>query len=715
MYIAPNHYLSAYRNLKRTSLSHSTCKLVIFVSCLDVDSLCAAKMLSVLFKKELVQYQLLPVVGYKDLKSHYERLDSDVANVILIGCGAMLDVENFLNINPEELLDASASGTVRDVDNLDLEKREAEFTRKIYIIDGNRPWNLDNLFGSDVVVCLDDGYVDGHLQEEKKAYEALVAEEDESDSDPSNDDEDDEDEVPETDEEDVDTDEDEPAEESAENNSDNSDGSILRKRKLQERSSKQLKKQRRQRKSASEDIIQAYYNQGSTVGTSNTITVYALLTAIGETNLESLWIAIIGTSSLDSHYPEIYDKLQPLLKEEVMRLNPRHESSNKKRADQTMLRIERDYHLFLLRHWTLYDSFFYSSHVNSKLNLWTDDGKKRLHKLFAKMGVSLAVAQQKWLYMDIKVKRQLPIIFRRYLPIYGLEGIVREGFVKTYGYSGQLSAMECVEALSALLELDEKFIQDSSKINEEDNRLIDSEEERIRRRMQRKESSWLKNFWSSWDALNINKSLAPTNNSSISGTNTAAHSSFDKLKGSDLLFKGLDYAKNLQQVTFRTGMSLLERKMIKNLKLYRLCVLNDGAVPDLEIFINPLILSKLGSWLIENLAELDFINGTNSLKPLVVASLDSASDTYLVIGMAPRYPRGMSASEKAKLLQEQDNERITADSMTTRLNKFSVAFSQLSQTSGAKVRVDSFDSSVIEIRKDDLPPFLEKLTLSGLI
>ncbi|KAI5967419.1 CDC45 [Candida margitis] len=696
MYITPNQYFSAYRDLKRTSLSHSTCKLVIFVSCLDVDSLCAAKMFSLLLKKELIQYQLLPVVGYKDLKSHYDRLDGDVTNVVLIGCGAMLDIENFLEVNPEELLDNNADQPEDDQDLNDV--RANQFKRKIYVIDGHRPWNLDNLFGSEVVVCFDDGYVDGTLSEEKKAYEVLILEdEEENESGPESDSSDDE-----LEEE---TDVDVPSEGELVISSQDSEDTVARKGKLQDRYSKQLKKQRRQKKSLNEDRLQKYYNQGSTISTANTITVYALLTAIGETNLESLWIAIIGTSSLDSHYPEIYDKLQPLLKEEVMRLNPEHENT-KKKADQTILRVERDYHLFLLRHWTLYDSFFYSSHVNSKLNLWTDEGKKRLHKLFAKMGVSLAVAQQKWLYMDTKVKRQLPIIFRRYLPIYGLEGIVREGFIKTYGYTGSLSAMECVEALSALLELDEKFIQEATKLNEEDNKTLDNEEDKIRRRMERKESSWLNNFWSSWDALNVTKSLK---------TSSSQSSPFAKLKGSELLFRGLEYAKQLQQITFRTGMSLLERKMIKNLKLYRLCVLNDGAVPDLEIFINPLMLSKLGSWLIENLAELDFINGNHSLKPLVVASLDVSSDTYLVIGLAPRYPRGMSNSEKAKLLQEQSNDKITAESMTTHLNTFSVAFQQLSNTSGAKVRVDSFDSSIIEIRKDDLAPFLEKLTLSGLI
>jgi len=615
---------------------------------------------------------------------------------MLIGCGAMLDIESFLEVNPEELLDNDAEQQEDDQDLNDV--KQNQFKRKIYVIDGHRPWNLDNLFGSEVVVCFDDGYVDGTLLEEKKAYEILILEGDEEDSGSES-------ELDSAEEVEEETDVDLPSESELAISSQDSEDTISRKRKLQERHSRQLEKLKKQKRSLNEDKLQTYYNQGSTISTANTITVYALLTAIGETNLESLWIAIIGTSSLDSHYPEIYDKLQPLLKEEVMRLNPEHENT-KKKADQSILRVERDYHLFLLRHWTLYDSFFYSSHVNSKLNLWTDEGKKRLHKLFAKMGVSLAVAQQKWLYMDTKVKRQLPIIFRRYLPIYGLEGIVREGFIKTYGYTGLLSAMECVEALSALLEFDEKFIQESAKRNEEDDKTLDNEDDKIRKRMERKESSWLNNFWSSWDALNVTKSLK---------TSATQSSPFAKLKGSELLFRGLEYAKQLQQITFRTGMSLLERKMIKNLKLYRLCVLNDGAVPDLEIFINPLMLSKLGSWLIENLAELDFINGNHSLKPLVVASLDVSSDTYLVIGLAPRYPRGMSNSEKAKLLQEQSNDKITAESMTTHLNTFSVAFQQLSNTSGAKVRVDSFDSSIIEIRKDDLAPFLEKLTLSGLI
>lgn len=737
MYVFPSHFAKAYHEIKRTSLSHSTCKLIIFVSCLDIDSLCSAKILSNIFKKELIQYQLIPVVGYSDLKLHFQKLDYDITNVILIGCGAMLDVETFLEIDAQEyMIDKPGSDSLVNDKIMDQIQR---LRRKVFIIDGHRPWNLDNVFGSSTVICLDDGFIDANLEGERTAYEKLIDYEE-------GDEEGEEGESEESEESEEEEDEEDENEENEEEENPSDEETITRKRKRQEKSAKSLRKQRRKEINTYEDIIETYYSQGTTITTSTTGTIYALLSSIGETSIENLWLSIIGTSSLDNHYPEVYDKFQPLFKDEVIRLNPSNHTSEKT-ADSTVLTIDKDYHLFLLRHWTLYNSFFYSSHVNSKLNLWTEDGKKRLHKLFAKMGVSLAIAQQKWLYMDISVKRKLPSIFNKYLPLYGLEGIVREGFIRTFGFTGQLSAMECVESLTALLESDKRIFYDNDDdsnggINnggisngngepepEEEGEV--EEQERINSTISKREKIWVNNFWSSWDALNMNVVNTKTNNSS-------SVSSFKKSKGLDLLLQGLESAKKIQQIVFRTGTSLLERKLIKNLRLYRLCVLNDGSIPNLNIFNNPLILSKLGNWLLENITELEFMNNSNTLKPLVVASLDITSDTYLVIGLAPKYPRGMNNSAKAKLFQQkkkhqqeeeeeekqeekQDTESTSPSNgdsqatITTRLNTFSVAFQQVANMSGAKVRIDSFDSSVIEIRKDDLSPFLEKLTLSGLV
>lgn len=708
MYITPPQYALTFLEIRRNSLSHSTCKLIIFVSCLNVDAICSAKIFSLILRKELIQYQLIPVVGYSDLKANYLKIDYDVTNVILIGCGALLDIENFLEINPEEYL---LENNGIDLNNHLLDNNNLiNFRRKIYIIDGRRPWNLENIFGSQMIVCFDDGYIDANLQKEKSAYQNLVEKYNEDDESDGYSTEDDEEILDQEHGDDVDEEEEEKEDYTI--NEFDDEETINRKMEIQESNRKRQRKESKRERNQLQDTIHDYYNQGTTIITSTTATVYALLSTIGETTLDNIWLTIIGTSSLDSQYPEIYDKLQPLLKEEVLRLKPSNqrigEDPNKRTADTTTLNIERDYHLFLLRHWNLYDSFFYSSHVNSKLNLWTEDGKKKLHKMFAKMGVSLAVAQQKWLYMDMRVKKQLPFIFSKYLPMYGLEGIVRDGFIRTFGFTAQLSAMECVESLTALLELDKRFL--GSKQSEDDTIDYDllGSEERIQQNIDRKEKIWINNFWASWDALNMNTTISASNS-------YTKNSNLKKTRGFELLMEGLEHAKLIQQIIFKTGMSILERKLIKNLRLYRLCVLNDGAIPDLVIFNNPLMLAKLGSWIMENLTELDFLNNKTSLKPFVLASFDANSDTYLVIGLAPRYPRDMDNSARAKLAQKSQSGKGVQETVTTRLNTFSVAFKRLSDDSGAKVRIDSFESSIIEIRKEDLPPFLEKLTLSGLI
>ena len=160
-----------------------------------------------------------------------------------------------------------------------------------------------------------------------------------------------------------------------------------------------------------------------------------------------------------------------------------------------------------------------------------------------------------------------------------------------------------------------------------------------------------------------------------------------------ILSKGIKHAQFLQKAIFNTGVTILEKKMIKHLRIYRLCVLQDG--PDLAIYQNPLTLLRLGNWLIECCSEAE----DKQLLPMVLACLDEETDTYLVAGMSPRYPRGLDTM-KAK-------EPI--------LNNFSMAFQQIAAQTGAKVKIDNFESSIIEIRKDDLSPFLEKLTLSGLL
>lgn len=55
----------------------------------------------------------------------------------------------------------------------------------------------------------------------------------------------------------------------------------------------------------------------------------------------------------------------------------------------------------LLRHWTLYDSMYYSSYFAPRLRIWSEYGKKELTRFIALIGIPLEEARQKYKYMKV--------------------------------------------------------------------------------------------------------------------------------------------------------------------------------------------------------------------------------------------------------------------------------------------------------------------------
>ncbi|CCE62258.1 hypothetical protein TPHA_0C01020 [Tetrapisispora phaffii CBS 4417] len=679
MYYNTDQLKDAYNKILRNSSSHSSCQLVIFVSCLNIDSLCAAKILSLLFKKQLVQLQLVPVFGYSELKSHYNKLDLNINSVIFIGCGGGIDLEEFLEIDTEAfVMDSSESPDML-----------ARYSRNLYVLDTKRPWNLENIFGSKMINCFDDGTIDEQLGEQKDAYYKLL----ELDNNILQEEVDNNGELSE-DEVATDNDGDGNANDNSNNNddeketddgeqNDDEDDDIGLSFNASKDISSLSKKQKRKLTNDLSLVLEEYYSQGTTTVNSLSMQIYSLLSALGETNLQYLWLTILGATSLNVSYPQVYNRLFPILKDEVNRLslNTQEHSSLKKTADKLTIDIQPDYYLFLLRYSSLYDSFFYSNYVNAKLSLWNENGKKRLHKMFARMGIPLKTAQESWTYMDNSIKRQLRDIFDKNLVRYGLQDIVKDGFVRTYGYRGSISASEYVEAITSLLEVGRSIQPSKPKTSDvtpymggeyDDNTNTDDEGNSPGHNSNVSSTStnekvWVSNFWLSWDTLDD--------------------------RNTQLFKRGIKHSKILQKSVFNTGITILEKKLLKNLRIYRLCVLQDG--PDLELYSNPLTLLRLGNWLIECCAELE----DKQLLPMVLASLNESTDTYLVAGLAPRYPRGLDNLQSKKPL----------------LNNFTMAFSQITRDTGAMIKIDNFESSIIEIHREDLSPFLEKLTLSGLV
>ena len=181
--------------------------------------------------------------------------------------------------------------------------------------------------------------------------------------------------------------------------------------------------------------------------------------------------------------------IRQVLRDEVRRLNPpdptdvrnevaRGESSGvipttARSPTDTSIRLSPEPRFLLIRHWSLYDSMLHSPYLAARLHLWSDTGRKRLHKLLAKMGVSLTQCKQSYTHMDMDLKRGLRQRLLKYAPVYGLNGLVppsasagrgREGwgFVRSWGFKACLSAIDVGVIVGAILEIGKSGVHTAS-------------------------------------------------------------------------------------------------------------------------------------------------------------------------------------------------------------------------------------------------------------
>jgi cell division control protein 45 len=108
--------------------------------------------------------------------------------------------------------------------------------------------------------------------------------------------------------------------------------------------------------------------------------------------------------------------------------------------------------------------------------------------------------------MDMDLKRSLKEKLEKYAPLYGLDGIVKEGFVRCWGWRGCLSAADVAYVVGGILEVgkthkktQKKISGNSEEVSEEIERLEESKEI----------DEWITNFWDAYDALTKFVPLCP--------------------------------------------------------------------------------------------------------------------------------------------------------------------------------------------------------------
>jgi cell division control protein 45 len=236
----------------------------------------------------------------------------------------------------------------------------------------------------------------------------------------------------------------------------------------------------------------------------------------------------------------------------------------------------------------------------------------------------------------------------------------------------------------------------------------------------------------------------------------------------------LPTAQHLHRAILRTGTSIIEKRQIRHLRAFRMCVVKDG--PDVALFSHPAALTKLALWIGEAIAEQEReskgrVGHGGRRTPLVVAGLNENRGIYVVVGTggggggsmgfgdrgaAKEKKEKREAKLKAKELKRKNKELIKEQKKEARKaiagddgaeedeteseasesdssededdeedekdqvkgfgrNKFGNAFQEVVEETNARVRIDSFEHCVVEVKKEDLSGFLESLSMKAVV
>lgn len=394
---------------------------------------------------------------------------------------------------------------------------------------------------------------------------------------------------------------------------------------FQLRQSRRLKKHR----------IQQYY-RASYYGQAASRVCFLLAHQLGKASLNVLWLCIVGVTDqlINERIDEgRYNQFLGWAADELKHFTPDSEGSGEDGAEpppQTgQVQLHKEYRFMLLRHWNLYESMYNSKYVATRLGIWKDGGKRKLKLLLSKVGIPLKECRAAFRTMGKEYRKALEEGLTAEAEQYSLPSLTFDSFTRQHGSNFRVSAADITHSLAALLE------------NPSDN------DDGL---------AWERNFWVAYDAV-----------------------SYDNLTA---LKQGLRMSVLGQKAIVKQAVALLKKKSIVSSGPFRYAYIEDSA--DQALFCHPLILSKLGLFLV------DAVMTTSSnriAKPLVLACYNPSESNYLVVGVP-----GPSIHGSGRIL-----------------NPFGVAFREAAERTRAHFKHDSFEASVMEVAKDDIHNFFELL------
>ncbi|PVV04083.1 hypothetical protein BB560_001436 [Smittium megazygosporum] len=701
VYLVSDYYEHAYKRLLDGAAEASkegtgACSVLVLVAN-DPDALCAARILFSILKHDFITYQMVPVSSYVDVTKCNKQLiepSPDLRTVILINCGATVDLQEFIKLH----------------DKL-----------TVIVVDSHRPFNLYNIFWNEQILCFDDGDLE-KLEELKDAFNFLEfgnsnSSDEESDS------------------------------ENSEEESSLSDNS-----QVSESGASSRKKQKKER--PSDYDAGSYFGQSAAISCFRLIeklgrppnldtTWWAIVGATSQFCLdyidkEGYMIKASDSSSLDnlSKVAETADisnhatdgrSMSASASANGLDLNFFVDSSTNPEADDSEydstkgqhydsssfeilsknsksimprhgIYVSNEFRFFMVRHWSLESSMRYSTFVATRLGTWSSRGKSLFGLMIAKLGLSRNEVGQMYTHLDPKLKSELPERWGRIASDYNLEDASFVSFVRAFGWRAPVSsASDHVWGLVALLS--------SSPANISGNTITDEDEP----------ASSTTQGETSLDSNSQEKSTEDTNDdeSSVSSLEKLEQRSksqrnwkegfflaYDALSESNILSKGFELALKMQTAIVEMGSQMLQSRSVKTLSKFRLAVISNDCVESYVPFLySPLVMIQLSHFLLD--AFRNHSNPDHQSMPFILSVFDPATRSSLVMGIAP--PEYLA---KYHLQTRQVISTLYSGEVR---NRFGLIFEQAASDSGAKILNSYFDASLVLIEERNLQLFLKKL------
>ncbi|OQS02862.1 cell division control protein 45 [Thraustotheca clavata] len=673
----------AYKQVISDAIDCTGASVLLLVA-LDADSIAASSILTAILQADMISYSLQPVVGNQQLAD--TTFAADIRSVFLINCGAMIDIYSTMQLQGTNI--------------------------KVYVIDSHRPIHLANVYDRHGTVFLfdDEAQAEEEFPQDGPDIEAIEQDEDdeESEAESADDEENDENEskkrkrtesddsmegeaeitldvaVPEPTESNEDlsqTKEDEiinedggdiiegieesdgvdGVNEGEDNEADDalekegSDNELDDEPELEKvpaaKPQGSLKYQRRL------EILQYY--RGSYYGAPASTILYELATQINQSTPDKVWFAIVGftkqflSQQIDA---QNYNMFVQKFQDEVLSLNQAVEDVTD--IDGTALpsvhggtiAFEEEYRFLLYRHWSLYNSMYYSNYIAAKLKTWQSAGKDELEVFLARMGLSLKECQQSYTFMSMELKNKLREKLQEIAPEFELDEIMYGSFRRQFEFKYQWCAADVVHGISALLEAPPYLIRKSVEKKIPDILAMD---EGV--------PFWQHSFHIASRALPCKSKRSCT-----------------------LMEQGIKLAMTMQKAIVSMGISILDRKLIVRIKHFRYVCLRLSE-DDEAVFAHPSTLSKLALFLVDVHREQGKWTGKQAC-PFVLLCHLKTQNVYLIVGV--------TCPERAGEIHR---------------NKLGTAFKMAAAETGAKYTHDGFDTTVMEIQMDDIQGFIEQL------